>query len=127
MWNPVLAISIGAALGALLRWQLGLKLNRLFPSLPPGTLTANLIGGYIVGIAVAYFATEPNLSVEWRLFIITGFCGALTTFSTFSAEVVALLNEGRLFWAMRAIATHVTGSLVMTLAGLASWNLLGTS
>lgn len=127
MWNPVLAISIGAALGALLRWQLGLRLNRLFPSLPPGTLTANLIGGYIVGIAVAYFATEPNLSVEWRLFIITGFCGALTTFSTFSAEVVALLNEGRLFWAMRAIATHVTGSLVMTLAGLASWNLLGTS
>ena len=109
MWKPVLAISIGAALGALLRWQLGLRLNRLFPSLPPGTLTANLIGGYIVGIAVAYFATAPNLSNEWRLFIITGFCGALTTFSTFSAEVVALLNEGRLFWAMRAIATHVTG------------------
>lgn len=127
MWKPLLAISIGAALGALLRWQLGVKLNSLFPSLPPGTLTANLIGGYIVGIAVAYFATAPNLSAEWRLFIITGFCGGLTTFSTFSAEVVALLNEGRLFWAMRAIATHVTGSLVMTLAGLASWNLFSKS
>ena len=127
MWKPVLAISLGAALGALLRWQLGLKLNSLFPPLPPGTLAANLIGGYVIGIAVAYFATAPNISSEWRLFIITGFCGGLTTFSTFSAEVVAHLNEGRLFWAMRAIATHVTGSLVMTLAGLASWSLFNKS
>ncbi len=127
MWKPVLAISLGSALGALLRWQLGLKLNSLFPSLPAGTLTANLIGGYIIGIAIAYFATAPHISSEWRLFIITGFCGGLTTFSTFSAEVVALLNEGRLVWAMRAIATHVTGSLVMTLAGFASWSLFSSS
>jgi len=92
--------------------------------LPPGTLTANLIGGYIIGFAVAYFAQAPNIAPEWRLFIITGFCGGLTTFSTFSAEVVTLLQQGRLAWAMSAIATHVAGSLLMTLSGLASWHLL---
>ncbi|MDE2343914.1 MAG: fluoride efflux transporter CrcB [Betaproteobacteria bacterium] len=124
MWKPILAISIGAALGALLRWQLGARLNTLLPSLPPGTLVANLVGGYIIGFAVAFFAETPNLSPEWRLFIITGFCGGLTTFSTFSAEVVTLLQEGRLAWAMTGIATHVTGSLAMTLAGIATWHLL---
>jgi CrcB protein len=121
MWKPILAISLGAALGALLRWQLGLRLNSFFPSIPPGTLTANLVGGYIIGIAVAYFAQTPEIAPEWRLFIITGFCGGLTTFSTFSAEVVTLLQDGRLILAMGAIATHVSGSLVMTLAGLATW------
>lgn len=95
MWKPILTISLGAALGALLRWQLGLRLNTLFPSLPPGTLTANLIGGYIIGLAVAYFAQAPNIAPEWRLLIVTGFCGGLTTFSTFSAEVVTLLQAGR--------------------------------
>ncbi len=124
MWKPILAISIGAALGALLRWQLGAKLNSLLPNLPPGTLMANLIGGYIIGFAVAYFAEAPELSPEWRLFIITGFCGGLTTFSTFSAEVMSLLQEGRLAWAMTGIATHVAGSLAMTLAGIATWHLL---
>jgi len=123
MWKPILAISLGAALGALLRWQLGLKLNSFFPSLPPGTLTANLIGGYIIGLAVAYFAQAPDIAPEWRLLIITGFCGGLTTFSTFSAEVVTLLQAGRLVWAMGSIATHVAGSLAMTLAGLATWQL----
>ncbi len=127
MWKPILAISLGAALGALLRWQLGLKLNTFFPSLPPGTLTANLIGGYIIGLAVAYFAQAPNIAPEWRLLIVTGFCGGLTTFSTFSAEVVTLLQAGRLAWAMRAIATHVAGSLVMTPAGLATWQLFSHS
>lgn len=121
MWRPIFAISLGAAAGALLRWQLGLRLNSVFPSLPPGTLAANLVGGYIIGLAVAYFAQAPDLAPEWRLAIITGFCGGLTTFSTFSAEVVTLLNEGRLAWAMGAIATHVAGSLSATLAGLASW------
>ena len=95
MWKPILTISLGAALGALLRWQLGLRLNTLFPSLPPGTLTANLIGGYIIGLAVGYFAQAPNIAPEWRLLIVTGFCGGLTTFSTFSAEVVTLLQAGR--------------------------------
>jgi len=124
MWKPILAISLGSALGALLRWGLGTRLNSLFPDIPPGTLTANLIGGYIVGMAVAYFAQAPDIAPEWRLLIITGFCGGLTTFSTFSAEVVTLLQQGRLSWAMGAIAIHVSGSLLMTLAGLASWQLL---
>ena len=110
MWKPILAIAIGSALGALLRWFLGLKLNSLLPSIPPGTLTANLVGGYVIGAAVAYFAAVPGLAPEWRLLIITGFCGGLTTFSTFSVEVVTLLQEGRLVWAMGAIAVHVTGS-----------------
>lgn len=124
MLKPVLAISLGAALGALLRWQLGLKLNSFFPSLPPGTLVANLVGGYIIGLATAFFAQTPALSPEWRLLVITGFCGGLTTFSTFSAEVVSLLQEGRLAMALGSVATHVTGSLVMTLAGIWTWYLL---
>ena len=124
LWSPIFAISTGAAAGALLRWQLGVWLNSFFPAVPPGTLAANLIGGYIIGLAVAYVAEAPGLAPEWRLFVITGFCGGLTTFSTFSAEVVTLLQEGRLAWAAAAIAIHVTGSLLMTLAGLASWQLL---
>ena len=127
MWKPILAISLGAALGALLRWQLGLKLNSIFPALPPGTLAANLIGGYVIGLAIAYFAQAPNIAPEWRLLIITGFCGGLTTFSTFSAEVVSLLEADRLAWAMGGIATHVVGSLAMTLAGLATWQLFKTA
>jgi len=123
MWKPILAISLGAALGALLRWQLGAKLNSYFPTLPPGTLTANLVGAYVIGLAIAYFAQVPNIAPEWRLFIVTGFCGGLTTFSTFSAEIANLLQEGRLTWAMSSIATHVIGSLLMTLAGLATWQL----
>lgn len=124
MWKPILVISLGSALGALLRWALGTKLNSLFPTVPPGTLTANLVGGYIIGVAIAIFAQTPNLAPEWRLLIITGFCGGLTTFSTFSAEVVDLLQQGRLVWAAGAIAIHVSGSLLMTLAGLASWHWL---
>jgi len=126
MWKPIVAISLGAALGALLRWVLGDKLNSLFPAIPPGTLTANLIGGYVIGVAVGGFAQAPGIAPEWRLFIITGFCGGLTTFSTFSAEVVTLLQEGRMAIAMGAIAAHVMGSLLLTLAGLASWHWLQT-
>lgn len=121
MWKSIAAISTGAALGALLRWQLGTKLNSYLPSLPPGTLVANLIGGYVIGLAVAFFSQAPQISPEWRLLIVTGFCGGLTTFSTFSAEVVTLLQSGRLVWVVSTIATHVIGSLLMTLAGLASW------
>jgi CrcB protein len=124
MWKPVLAISLGSALGAVLRWILGTNLNSLFPTVPPGTLTSNLVGGYIIGLAIAFFAQAPDIAPEWRLLIVTGFCGGLTTFSTFSAEVVTLLQEGRLTWAMGAIAIHVSGSLLMTLAGLASWQWL---
>jgi len=123
-WSPVFAISVGAAAGALLRWQLGLRLNSLFPVVPPGTLAANLIGGYIIGFAIAYLAQAQNLAPEWRLFIITGFCGGLTTFSTFSAEVVTQIQLGQWVWALGAIAVHITGSLMMTIAGFASWQLL---
>ncbi len=120
VWKPVLAISFGASSGALLRWQLGLRLNSFLPALPPGTLAANLIGGYIIGFAIAYLSQAPYLAPEWRLIIVTGFCGGLTTFSTFSAEVVTLLQEGRFVFAAGAIGVHVIGSLTMTIAGLAS-------
>ena len=120
MLNSLLAISLGAAAGAILRWLLGLSLNSLFPTIPLGTLTANLIGGYLIGVAVALFAGHPDLAPAWRLLIITGFLGGLTTFSTFSAEVTALLQEGRLLWAAMAISAHVVGSLAMTILGIAS-------
>ncbi|WP_018604359.1 fluoride efflux transporter CrcB [Uliginosibacterium gangwonense] len=124
MFNSILAISLGASLGAVLRWILGTSLNALFPSIPPGTLAANLIGGYLIGLAVAFFGQHPSLAPEWRLFVITGFLGGLTTFSTFSAEVTTLLQQGRLLWAGAAVSVHVIGSLMMTLAGMATISLL---
>jgi CrcB protein len=124
MLGPVIAISTGAALGALLRWVLGLWLNGLFPTLPPGTLLANLLGGYLIGLALALFAHHVTLPPEWRLFAITGFMGGLTTFSTFSAEITLLLQQGRLLWAFAAIAVHVGGSVLMTFAGIATFELL---
>lgn len=120
MWQSVSGVAVGAALGALLRWWLGGRLNPLVPILPLGTLAANLIGGYVVGLALAIFAARPELSDGWRLFVITGFCGGLTTFSSFSAEVVHLLQAGRQLTAVAAIALHVGGSLVATLAGIAT-------
>ena len=120
MWKSILAISLGAALGALLRWVLGAKLNSLFPTIPPGTLAANLIGAYLVGLAIAFFASYTALAPEWRLLVITGFCGGLTTFSTFSAELIPLLQQGRLSWALGAVALHVVGSVLMTFAGIAT-------
>jgi fluoride exporter len=120
MLTSVLAISLGASAGAIARWLLGIGLNGLFPSLPPGTLAANLIGGYLVGLAVGVFAQYPGLAPEWRLLVMTGFLGGLTTFSTFSAEVTGLLQQGRLGWAAAAISAHVIGSLVLTLAGMAT-------
>jgi CrcB protein len=120
----LLAVAIGAALGAWLRWLLGLLLNALFPSVPPGTLAANLIGGYVIGLAIAFFSQAPGVSPEWRLLIITGFCGGLTTFSTFSAEIAVLFQQGRLGLMAGAIIMHVGGSLLMTIAGMASLQLL---
>lgn len=116
----ILAVGIGAALGAWLRWALGLLLNSLAPSIPPGTLAANLIGGYIIGVALGVFAQGPAVPAEWRLFIITGFCGGLTTFSTFSAELALLLGAGRYGALAAATALHVGGSLAMTLLGMAT-------
>ena len=118
MWKSILAIALGAALGALLRWQLGEKLNTLFPAIPPGTLAANLIGSYLVGLAIAFFATFTAISPEWRLLVITGFCGGLTTFSSFSAEITVLLQQGQAVWAFSALAAHVAGSVLMTMAGM---------
>jgi fluoride exporter len=121
MWKSIVAISVGGSLGSLLRWWLGMLLNAHFPTMPPGTLTANLVGGYIIGVAVAFFATYGALAPEWRLFVITGFCGGLTTFSTFSAEITGLLQQGRTLWALGAAATHLLGSILMTFAGMATF------
>lgn len=120
MTLSIVAISLGAALGALLRWLLSLRLNALHPMLPGGTLAANLVGGYLIGLALAYFAQHPGLSPAWRLFIVTGFLGGLTTFSTFSAEVVLHLQAARWGWAAGLIALHVVGSVAMTLVGIAT-------
>jgi CrcB protein len=116
--KSIIAIFVGAGLGALLRWWLGLTLNSHFPSIPPGTLAANLIGGYIIGAAVAFFASFSGFAPEWRLFVITGFCGGLTTFSTFSYEIVDLLQQGRSLSACGAAALHLMGSVLMTFAGI---------
>lgn len=112
------AIGIGAALGAWLRWGLGLWLNPSLPELPLGTLSANLVGGYLIGLAIAFFLQHPGITPEWRLFIITGFLGGLTTFSTFSAETVTLLLRGQYMWGAGIIAAHLGGSLLMTVMGI---------
>jgi CrcB protein len=116
--EAVLAIALGSVLGALLRWGLANALNGLWPVLPPGTLLANLVGGYLIGLALAWFAHHPALPPAWRLFAVTGFLGALTTFSTFSAEVVHNLMAGRVGWALATVASHVVGSVAMTLLGI---------
>ena len=113
------AVGAGAAAGAWVRWWLGSLLNPILPSLPLGTLAANLIGGYLIGLAVAGFAQAPQLAPEWRLFVITGLLGGLTTFSTFSAETVDLLQKQAYGWAFGTIALHLLGSLAMT--GLGLW------
>ena len=115
----VIAICIGACVGALTRWRLGLWLN---PGavLPWGTLAANLIGGYLIGVAVAVFQALPQLDPAWRLAIITGFLGALTTFSSFSAEVVGMLGQQRYLLAFGTTALHLFGSLLLTFAGIKS-------
>jgi CrcB protein len=120
----VSAVFVGAGLGALLRWLLGDRLNPLFPTLPLGTLAANLLGGLLVGLAVAYFGRHGGLPPELRLFVITGFLGGLTTFSTFSAEVVTLLLRGEILWGALAAASHLCGSLALTLAGIGLAHLL---
>jgi fluoride exporter len=118
MWRGLLAVAIGATLGAWLRWGLGAWLNPIAPSLPVGTLIANLVGGYLIGVAAGWFGAQPQISLEWRLLIVTGFLGALTTFSTFSAESVALLQRGELGAALLHSGAHLFGSLLMTALGL---------
>jgi CrcB protein len=122
--SAVIAICIGACVGALARWQLGTWLNTQEALLPWGTLAANLIGGYLVGGCVALFQAQPDLDPAWRLLLVTGFLGALTTFSSFSAEVVTMLSEERLGIAIATACLHLFGSLLMTLAGLKTVALL---
>lgn len=114
------AVAIGAALGALLRWLLGLAFNPLLPSLPLGTLAANLVGGLLMGVAMAVFAHYETVPLAWRLAVTTGFLGGLTTFSAFSGETVQLLERQQWNWAAAMVSAHLGGSLLMTIAGLAA-------
>jgi len=126
MVGGFVAVGVGAAFGAWLRWGLSAWLNPRAPEFPLGTLAANLIGGYVVGFAVAYFAARADLAPEWRLFVITGFLGGLTTFSTFSSEVTQLLLRGDYWTGAGLGAAHLAGSLVLTVAGIATYRALVT-
>lgn len=119
-----LAIGAGAAIGAWLRWGLGLWLNGLHYQLPYGTLVANLAGGYLIGFAVAFFSGTPGIPTEWRLFAITGFLGGLTTFSTFSLESMVLLQRGDIGWALGHSLLHLVGSILLCFAGYGSYRAL---
>lgn len=114
----LIAVFGGAGLGACLRWWLGMVLNPLFPTVPLGTLAANLLGGFLVGIAASLFMHKTSLPPEFRLFLVTGFLGGLTTFSTFSAEVMTLIARAEYLWAAGAASMHLFGSLAMTAAGM---------
>ena len=118
------AVGVGSACGAWLRWGLSAWLNARVPKFPLGTLASNLIGGYLVGFAVAYFLVRHDLSPEWRLFVITGFLGGLTTFSTFSAEVTEHLMRGDYVAGIALAALHLVGSLLLTAAGFATYRAL---
>jgi fluoride exporter len=119
-----IAVGVGAAFGAWLRWGLGLLLNPIMPTLPLGTLAANLVGGYLMGIAMGVISHSASLPAEARLLITTGFLGGLTTFSTFSGEAVTLLSRQQYGWAAAHISSHLLGSLAMTLLGVITINLL---
>lgn len=119
-----LAVGTGAALGAWLRWGLGLWLNALHQGIAFGTLAANWIGGYLIGLAVAFFSTNMELAPEWRLFIITGFLGGLTTFSTFSAEAMSLLQRGDYAMVLGHSTLHLVGSITFCIAGYATYRAL---
>ena len=126
MWQSVAAISVGASAGALLRWFFSLVLNPLQFMVPLGTLTANLLGGYLIGLAVAFFADHVQLAPEWRLLVITGFLGGLTTFSTFSAEVMDMIQKAAIGEAFITVLVHVIGSLALTFLGIWTYQALKT-
>ena len=113
-----IAVGFGAAIGAWARWGLSEWLNSRFTHFPLGTFVANAIGGRLVGLAIAYFVRHPELSPAWRLFAVTGFLGGLTTFSTYSAEVIVLVERGELMWALGVAAAHLVASLLLTAAGI---------
>ncbi len=117
-WYGFLAVGMGGALGCWLRWVLGILLNPLVSTILLGTLVANLVGGYLIGVAVEYFLHHDGIPPEWRLFVIVGFLGGLTTFSSFSAEAVDLLRDREFGWTLILVATHLIGSLAMTYLGI---------
>ena len=123
MLNSILAISLGASLGAILRWVLGLVLDSMSVAITMGTLAANWIGGFLIGVAMAFFSAHTELSPQWRLLIITGFLGGLTTFSSFSAEMTLMIQEGRLSIALITVMLHVVGSILMTFLGIYTYQL----
>ena len=123
MLNSILAISLGASLGAIMRWVLGLVLDSMSVAIAMGTLVANLIGGFLIGVAMAFFSAHTELSPQWRLLIITGFLGGLTTFSSFSAELTSMIHEGRLSIALITVMLHVVGSILMTFLGIYTYQL----
>ncbi len=122
--SSLLAVLIGGAIGSVLRWMFGIALNPVTPNLPLGTLAVNLIGGFVIGAAIAYFDHFQQLPPEWRLFVITGLCGGFTTFSAFSGEVVTRLLDQNYGWSLAIVVTHVIGSLLMTVLGIGAARLL---
>jgi CrcB protein len=124
MWLSILAIFFGAGLGALLRAGFNVLSVGAASVIPMGTLLSNMVGGYLVGLAVAFFGNNPQLSPEWRLLVITGFLGGLTTFSSFSAEVVGFIQRGEFTWALGTALLHLVGSLVLTFLGILTYQAL---
>ncbi|HEX9391178.1 MAG TPA: fluoride efflux transporter CrcB [Usitatibacteraceae bacterium] len=116
-WRSFIAVGIGAAIGSWLRWGFSVGMNPVIGKFPLGTLTANLVGGFLVGLAVAFFSRHPEISPAWRLFAITGFLGGLTTFSSYSAEVVTLLEHGEIPMGLAVAAAHLLGSFALTALG----------
>ena len=124
MWPSILAIFCGAGLGALLRAGFNFATVSIASTLPLGTFISNMVGGYMVGIAVAFFSSNPSLSPEWKLFVITGFLGGLTTFSSFSVEVVGFMQRGEVTWALGTALLHLAGSLALTFLGILTYQAL---
>ncbi len=123
-WLALFSVLIGGAIGSALRWALGILLNPILPTLPLGTLTVNLVGGFIIGNAVGVFDQFQSLPPELRLFVITGFCGGLTTFSAFSAETVTLILRQQYGWTLAIVSAHVIGSLLTTMIGIGAMRVL---
>ena len=121
MWPSIFAIFFGAGFGALLRAGFNLLTVGSSSIIPMGTLLSNMVGGYLIGIAVAFFGNNAHLSPEWKLFVITGFLGGLTTFSSFSAEVVGMMQRSEFSWALGTALLHLSGSLVLTFLGILTY------
>jgi fluoride exporter len=124
MWLSILAIFCGAGFGALLRAAFNFLTVGSASIIPLGTLISNMVGGYLIGIAIAFFGNNPNLSPEWKLLVVTGFLGGLTTFSSFSAEVVTFMQRGEFTWALGTALLHLVGSLVLTFLGILTYQTL---